>query len=299
MSYSPFGKLIRFIGSKADYDAKKSSSSGSLIFAEITDHSTAGGAKYYIYANDKEFAFNSYDEFKNVVGDDAHIDVTYSKDDAGNDKASISHKTTSVTAGDYGDVVSDVSFSIPTFTVDAAGHLTAANSIDVNITPASLGLSSAMHFVGAYDNLPDIADFENGDVIIVYTTEGDKKYSKEYVAHKVIDKTGEVAEWVEYGDERHTTVSGSDFIEVTAGASTSEHPDYVITAKTIPLGDAVGMTYDESTGKWSSADGSVSDGLATAADVAAEIVADEQIIAAALNDHEMRIRDLESWEVIS
>lgn len=66
--------------------------------------------------------------------------------------------------------------------------------------------------------------------------------------------------------------------------------------KTKALGDAVGMTKDAD--GWHAADGSVTtDGLASAADVAAELVADEEVIAAALNAHEERLDSLEAVEL--
>lgn len=71
---------------------------------------------------------------------------------------------------------------------------------------------------------------------------------------------------------------------------------------TVELGNAVGLTKateGENAGKYVAADGTVGDGLATAGDVAAEIVADEKVIAAALNDHESRISTLEELTVLS
>lgn len=78
--------------------------------------------------------------------------------------------------------------------------------------------------------------------------------------------------------------------------------DHKIGVKTTALGDAVGMTKDvdeDGNVTWKKADGTVGDapGLATAADVAAEIVADEEVIAAALNDHELRINALQAKEI--
>lgn len=80
----------------------------------------------------------------------------------------------------------------------------------------------------------------------------------------------------------------TDFLAVTEGT------DHEISAKTVALVDALGMTKDAD-GKWvAGSDADQVNGLATAADVAAEIVSDEIVIAAALNDHEARIIDLSS-----
>ena len=116
----------------------------------------------------------------------------------------------------------------------------------------------------------------------------------------------------------------------------SVDPDnkHKISVKTTALADAVGLTRGTD-GKWVAANGSVADssvadssvpdssvpdssvpdssvpdssvpdssvayapGLATAADVAAEIIADEIVIAAALNEHEMRIKTLEDADAV-
>ena len=53
------------------------------------------------------------------------------------------------------------------------------------------------------------------------------------------------------------------------------------------------MTYDTQTGQWVPGSGNIQHGLADAADVAQELVADEEVIAAVLNNHEERIQDLE------
>lgn len=67
-----------------------------------------------------------------------------------------------------------------------------------------------------------------------------------------------------------------------------------VAVKTTELKDAVGLTRGED-GKWTATDNTtgLSDGLATAGDVAAEIVADELVIANALNDHEARVAAIE------
>lgn len=90
-------------------------------------------------------------------------------------------------------------------------------------------------------------------------------------------------------------VEGSEFIAVTE----KDENKQTISAKTKALGDAVGMTKGGD-GKWTAADGTVTeDGLVTAADVAAEIVADELVIATALNDFQTRITDLENADAVT
>ena len=74
--------------------------------------------------------------------------------------------------------------------------------------------------------------------------------------------------------------------------------DHLIGVKVTTLCEAVGLTKGEN-GTWVTPEGvtTVAPGLATAADVAAEIVADERVIAAALNEHEIAIKGLENKEI--
>lgn len=95
-----------------------------------------------------------------------------------------------------------------------------------------------------------------------------------------------------------TEVSDSDYFSVTEDSTdkTDNDRNYKIGLNVVSLGDAVGMTYDEATGKWSAPEGSqAKNGLASAADVANELVSDEKVIAAALNDHEARLDVLEGF----
>ena len=74
--------------------------------------------------------------------------------------------------------------------------------------------------------------------------------------------------------------------------------DHLIGVNVTTLGDAVGLTKNGD-GTWVTPEGvtAVAPGLATAADVAAEIVADEKVIAAALNEHEIAIKALEDKQI--
>lgn len=72
--------------------------------------------------------------------------------------------------------------------------------------------------------------------------------------------------------------------------------NHEVEIKTTAL-NTVGLTKTES-GKWQAgAVDAKSTGLATAADVAAEIVSDEEVIATALNDHENRLKTVEGKEI--
>ena len=72
-----------------------------------------------------------------------------------------------------------------------------------------------------------------------------------------------------------------------------------LTVATESLNNVVGMQYNSSTGTWSAPQNSTvqnANALAVASDVAAELVADEQVIATALNAHESRLDVLEGDE---
>ena len=72
--------------------------------------------------------------------------------------------------------------------------------------------------------------------------------------------------------------------------------NHEVEIKTTAL-NTVGLTKNEA-GKWQAGTADAkSTGLATAADVAAEIVSDEEVIATALNDHENRLKTVEGKEI--
>lgn len=72
--------------------------------------------------------------------------------------------------------------------------------------------------------------------------------------------------------------------------------NHEVEIKTTAL-NTVGLTKTEA-GKWQAGTADAkSTGLATAADVAAEIVSDEEVIAIALNDHETRLKTVEDKEI--
>lgn len=73
--------------------------------------------------------------------------------------------------------------------------------------------------------------------------------------------------------------------------------NHEVEIKTTAL-NTVGLTKNTDTGKWQAGTADAqSTGLATAADVAAEIVSDEEVIAIALNDHENRLKTVEGKEI--
>ena len=73
--------------------------------------------------------------------------------------------------------------------------------------------------------------------------------------------------------------------------------NHEVEIKTTAL-NTVGLIKDADSGKWQAGTADAkSTGLATAADVAAEIVSDEEVIATALNDHENRLKTVEGKEI--
>lgn len=116
--------------------------------------------------------------------------------------------------------------------------------------------------------------------------------------HVVSDKTATAGNYV---SGVHVSDTGALTIDETALPQLSVKDgsgDFVavdnhqVEIKTVSLINTVGMTKGED-GTWTA--GTVAgqvNGLATAADVAAEIVADEEVIAAALNDHESKLKTI-------
>lgn len=92
------------------------------------------------------------------------------------------------------------------------------------------------------------------------------------------------------------TVTREDLptLSVKAGSEQFVAVDnHAVEVKTTAL-NTVGLTKNTDSGKWEAGKTDAkSTGLATAADVAAEIVSDEEVIATALNDHENRLKSVE------
>ena len=154
--------------------------------------------------------------------------------------------------------------------------------------------------------------------------------AKKHATSDVSAEEGKYISGIKVAADGAVTITETALPEITI-ASDSYHyisvdPDnkHKISVKTTALADAVGLTRGTD-GKWVAADSSVPDssvpdssvpdssvadssvpdssvayapGLATAADVAAEIIADEIVIAAALNEHEMRIKTLEDADAV-
>lgn len=68
--------------------------------------------------------------------------------------------------------------------------------------------------------------------------------------------------------------------------------NHEVEVKTSTLG-SVGLTKNVDSGKWVAGTNDNATGLATAADVAGELVSDEEVIATALNDHDERLKNVE------
>lgn len=92
------------------------------------------------------------------------------------------------------------------------------------------------------------------------------------------------------------TVTRADLPKLSVKAGSDKYvvvDNHEVEIKTTAL-NTVGLTKDADSGKWTAGKAdAASTGLATAADVAAEIVSDEEVIATALNDHENRLKTVE------
>lgn len=96
------------------------------------------------------------------------------------------------------------------------------------------------------------------------------------------------------------TVTRADLPTLSVKAGSEQFAavnNHEVEIKTTPL-NTVGLIKNADTGKWQAGTvDATSTGLATAADVAAEIVSDEEVIATALNDHETRLKTVECKEI--
>lgn len=147
--------------------------------------------------------------------------------------------------------------------------------------------------------------------------EGDKVASQiESLAKSIKTATKSADDAIKALDVEDTAVEGQyvSAVSETDGKITVERKDlptlsvktgseqfaavknHEVEIKTTAL-NTVGLTKTEA-GKWQAGTADAkSTGLATAADVAAEIVSDEEVIATALNDHENRLKTVESKEI--
>lgn len=86
-------------------------------------------------------------------------------------------------------------------------------------------------------------------------------------------------------------------LSVKAGSENFVAVDnHEVEVKTSALG-SVGLTKNTDSGKWVAGTNNNATGLATAADVAGELVSDEEVIADAFNDHETRLQTVENKAV--
>lgn len=166
------------------------------------------------------------------------------------------------------------------------------NQTDGLITYVNVGLKVAEYTY--------TAGSEDTPATFTYNTYGliDHIILNDYITY-VGDQITQLQEYVDNVDHSYITVAHSgDYVTVTPELTTPGSNDYTYTVSVVTktLGDAVGMTLGAD-GKWYAPDGItvVEDGLATAADVANELVNDEKVIAAALNDHEARLNVLEAF----
>lgn len=92
------------------------------------------------------------------------------------------------------------------------------------------------------------------------------------------------------------TVTRADLPTLSVKAGSDKYvvvDNHEVEIKTTAL-NTVGLTKNADSGKWEAGKAdAASTGLATAADVAAEIVSDEEVIATALNEHENRLKTVE------
>ena len=121
-----------------------------------------------------------------------------------------------------------------TFTANQSGNTT------IDITAGDLGLTGAMHFAGVCSTLPTAADYNEGDVVVVTSTQ------KEYVLALI----SSVKTWVELGNEgshalNTVTVTGTGVLGGGGNLTTNRtitHNKVLGTATTSAQGGVSGNT---------------------------------------------------------
>lgn len=160
---------------------------------------------------------------------------------------------------------------------EAAEMVTAISANTAAIGTATVGETAGTGLTKRIEDLE--AANANRDL-----TKADTAVAGKYVSAVSQAKDGSITVTREDLPELSVADGSADFISASGHA---------VGAKTVNLVDTLGMTKGAD-GTWSAGSASgQANGLATAADVAAEIVADEEVIAAALNDHEARIAALQ------
>lgn len=182
---------------------------------------------------------------------------------------------------------------------DIADIKATINSLDV--TDTSIGSGNVVVKYKQENGKVTISDVSVTETSAVFTPAAENTSANLSVTSTSALLTGEsinaiknyVDAVAEANQETITIKEGSeDYLTVDASN------DHEIGVKVTTLGEAVGLTKNGD-GTWVTPEGvtTVAPGLATAADVAAEIVADERVIAAALNEHEIAIKGLENKEI--
>lgn len=182
---------------------------------------------------------------------------------------------------------------------DIAGIKATIDSLDV--TDTSVGSGNVVVKYKQENGKVTISDVSVTETSAVFTPAAENTSANLSVANTSALLTGEsisaiknYVDAVADANQEAIEINNDSSAYLTVDASN----DHLIGVKVTTLGETVGLTKSEN-GTWVTPEGvtTVAPGLATAADVAAEIVADERVIAAALNEHEIAIKGLENKEI--
>ena len=182
---------------------------------------------------------------------------------------------------------------------DIADIKTTIDSLDVEDT--SVGKGNVVVKYKQENGLVTISDVSVTETSALFTPAAENTSANLSVGDTSALLTGEsisviknYVDAVAAANQEAITINNDSSAYLTVDASN----DHLIGVNVTTLGDAVGLTKSEN-GTWVTPEGvtTVAPGLATAADVAAEIVADEKVIAAALNEHELAINALEDKKI--
>lgn len=169
----------------------------------------------------------------------------------------------------------------------------------LDVTEKTVGTGNVQVTYSQTDGLVNISGVTVNETEATYTAaQGDTPANLAAASETALLKGSSVAAIKSYVDAK--VAAADEAVKIAADstnfAAISETDDHEISIKTSDL-SSVGL--EKVGNKWQVSAANVGTGLAVAADVAKEIADDEMVIAAALNDHEERILNLENIELWS
>lgn len=232
---------------------------GAALISDVADNKAAIGTKSVENANSIYKRIEDLEAKKHTVSDKTAATGKYVSGVKVDETGALTIKETALTAG--GVAATPINAGDATVAVEGA-------NVSAQITSLAKSIKAASNAANAAIDALDVTD---------------TAVSGQYVS-AVSETNGKI------------TVTRANLPKLSVKAGSGQFAavnNHEVQIKTTAL-NTVGLTKTEA-GKWQA--GTVdaqSTGLATAADVAAEIVSDEEVIATALNDHETRLHTVET-----